>query len=568
MRWKSVLPAILVAIGLAVVTSMAVTSPVQNLNPPNAGGPVSADLLPAANKVDQLLVAQLIAAGVEPAGKADDLTVLRRLSLALLGTIPSLEEIRRFEADTRPDRLTIWTDVILADTRFNDYFAERLARAYVGVEGGQFIIFRRDRFTNWLGEQLRDNVPYDQTVRSMLTDDGIWTDKAAVNFVTAGFANDQFDPNKLAGRTVRAFLGQRIDCAQCHDHPFAHWKQTEFEGLAACFGQLDNTLVGVVDDPNMKYQLPDGDKVDPMGQPVLRVVQPGVPFCLDVYPAEGTPRGRLAQWVVHPSNQRFERAIANRIWGLLFGKPYLSDRYVDEVTNKPKWSDRAVDDLPDPEDAESKTRTAVLDLLGADFRSHGCDLKRLIQVITSTDAFRRTSQHSARVAALNDSEQMEEIERRWGVFPLNRLRPEQVIGAMLQSNSVKTIDQNSHLFTRAFRFLKERDYVNEFGDPGEAELEQRTATIPQTLLNMNGEFAREMSQTGLFATPGTLRRFSPTNEALLDNAFLTCLTRRPTEAERKHFQGQLSERPKDADDAVLEDLFWTLYNCEEFTWNH
>ena len=77
-----------------------------------------------------------------------------------------------------------------------------------------------------------------------------------------------------------------------------------------------------------------------------------------------------------------------------------------------------------------------------------------------------------------------------------------------------------------------------------------------------------MSQTGLFATPGTLRRFSPTNEALLDNAFLTCLTRRPTEAERKHFLSQLPERPKDADDAVLEDLFWTLYNCEEFTWNH
>jgi Protein of unknown function (DUF1553) len=233
----------------------------------------------------------------------------------------------------------------------------------------------------------------------------------------------------------------------------------------------------------------------------------------------------------------------------LFGKPYLSDR--------------PVDDLPDPEDAEFKTRTEVLDLLGTDFRSHGCDLRRLIQVITSTETYRRSSLHPSQDALV-----LEEAERLWGVFPLNRLRPEQVIGAMLQSNSVKTIDQNSHLFSRAFRFFKERDYVNEFGDPGEAELEQRTATIPQTLLNMNGEFAREMSQTGLFATPGTLKRFSPTNEALLDNAFLTCLTRRPTDTERKHFQSQLKERPKDTDDAVLEDLFWTLYNCEEFTWNH
>ncbi len=543
MRWKSVLPAILVVASLAVLTSIAVTSPVQDLNPPELREPVADDLPSVVASVDRLLVSQLSTAGVAPTAKADDLTVLRRLSLALHGTIPSLEEIRRFEADTRPDRLAIWTNALLDDNRFADYFAERLARAYVGVEGGNPVLYRRDRFADWLREQLRERVPYDAIVRSMLSDEGVWTDRPSVNFVTAGFANDTFDPNKLAGRTVRAFLGQRIDCAQCHDHPFAHWKQKEFEGLAACFGQLRNSLVGVVDSPEKKFEIEDRETLE------KRTVEPGVPYAAESYPSEGTPRKRLAEWVTHPHNTRFERAIANRVWGLLFGKPYLADR--------------PVDDLPDPEDGEFKARTEVLDLLGADFRAHGCDLRRLIQVITSTEAYRRSSLHPSQDATV-----LEEAERLWGVFPLNRLRPEQVIGAMLQSNSVKTIDQNSHLFSRAFRYLKERDYVNEFGDPGEAELEQRTATIPQTLLNMNGDFARDMSQTGLFATPGTLRRFSPTNEALLDNAFLTCLTRRPTETERKHFLSQLSERPKDADDAVLEDLFWTLYNCEEFTWNH
>lgn len=543
MRWKPVLPAILVAAGLAVLTSMAVTSPVRDLNPPDIQEPVAADLLPVAEQVDQLLLARMSAAAFSPAGKADDLTVLRRLSLALLGTIPSLEEIRRFEADARPDRLTIWTNTYLSDARYHDYFAERLARAYVGVEGGQFIIYRRDRFTNWLSQQLRDNVPYDQTVRSMLADDGVWTDRPAVNFVTAGFANDTFDPNKLAGRTVRAFLGQRIDCAQCHDHPFAHWKQKEFEGLAACFGQLNNTLVGIVDQPDLKYEIEDRETLE------KRTVEPSVPFSAEWYPTAGSPRDRLAEWVTHAGNKRFERALANRIWGLMFGKPYLSDR--------------PVDDLPDPEDAEFKSQTAVLDLLGADFRAHGCDLKRLIRVITATAAYRRSSEHPA-----PDALQLEEAERLWGVFPLNRLRPEQVIGAMLQSNSVKTIDQNSHLITRASRYFRENDYIKEFGDPGEAELEQRTATITQTLLNMNGDFARDMSQSGILATPGTLRQFSPTRDALLDNAFLTCLTRRPTDAERTHFHTQLPERPKDTDEFVLEDLFWTLYNAPEFTWNH
>ena len=139
---------------------------------------------------------------------------------------------------------------------------------------------------------------------------------------------------------------------------------------------------------------------------------------------------------------------------------------------------------------------------------------------------------------------------------------------MLQSNSVKTIDQNSHLLTRFTRFLQEDGFVKEFGDPGEAELEQHIATITQMLLNMNGKFAQEMSQPGPFTTPGALRQFSPTREALIDNAFLACLTRRPTAAERTHFQAQLPVNPKDADNAVLEDLFWTLFNAPEFTWNH
>ncbi len=543
MRWKPILPAILVVAGVAVLTSMAATSPVRDLTPPGRRGPAESDALVVAAEVDQRLLSSLKVTGLSPAERADDLTILRRLTLALMGTIPSLEEIRRFESDDRPDRLAIWTNAILDDPRFHNYFAERLARAFVGVEGGQFIIFRRDRFTNWLSEQLRDSVPYDRMVRSMLAEDGVWTDRAAVNYVTAGVANEEFDANKLAGRTVRAFLGQRIDCAQCHNHPFAHWKQTEFEGLAACFGQLDYTMVGVVDRPSKKFEVEDRETLE------KRQVTPQVPFHPEWCGTSGSPRDRLAEWVTHPENRRFERAIVNRIWGLMFGQPFLTDR--------------SVDDLPDPDDPTFQEQTAVLDLLGADFRSHRYQLKRLIRVMTSTEAFRRSSVH-----AVHEPAQLSELESHWAIFPLCRLRPEQVIGAMLQSNSVKTIDQNSHLFTRAIRLFRENDYIKQYGDPGEAELEQRTATITQTLLNMNGEFAREMSKVGPFSTPGTIRQFSPTREALLDNVYLTCLTRRPTEAERAHFAPQLGSPPKQPDQQVLEDIFWTLYNSPEFTWNH
>lgn len=548
MRWKSVLPAILVAAGVAGLSALAVSRPVSDLTPP-AGASFASDVQSTADRVDQLLAAPIHSSGIKEAPAADDLTVLRRLSLALTGTIPSLEEIRRFESDSRPDRLNIWTNVLLEDPRFADYFAERLARSMVGTEGGQFIIYRRDRFLAWFSARIQDHTPYDEIVRAMVSEQGVPTDRAAVNFVVSSFANDAFDPNKLAGRSVRAFLGQRIDCAQCHDHPFAHWKQHEFEGLAACYAQLDLTPVGIVDRPYSEQNHEGEDGESAMMMAKLAEAVPDVPFGREWFPKDGTPRERLAAWITHAENQRFERAIANRVWGLMFGRAY--------------YTDRPVDDLPDPDDPETRDKTAVLDQLGTDFRAHGCDLRRLIQVISATRAFRRDSRSPDL-----ESSQVEDAEKLWAVYPLTRLRPEQVIGSMLQSNSVKKIDQNSHLFARATRFFRERDYVNEFGDPGDAELELRAVTITQTLLNMNGDFAREMSETRPFSTPQAIRQFSPSREALLENAFLTCLTRRPTDAERKHFLSQLPEQSRQTDNAVLEDLYWTLFNSPEFSWGH
>lgn len=636
---------ILVAGGVILITGMASRTPVR---PPVAEVPAAAltSISTASASVDEQLQRQWDDAGIQSAEPADDLTILRRLSLALLGTIPSLEEIRLFEADARPDRLDHWTAAMLEDARFAAYFSERLARGFVGVEEGQFLIFRRDRFKDWLATQLREHRPYDQIVREMISGQGVWTGEGEVNFVTAGFANDEFDANKLTARTARAFLGQRIDCAQCHDHPFDHWKQKDFEGLAAHFGQLQLSLAGVVDHPHAAFQIPEDMHtlltVGPMdeslrrffgkqkkgvdeqahlksagtdawlvAEPVKdensddtqmmegpakserirfvirrtpdgvevyeregeyfvedtntledRLVTPNVPFHSEWLGTTGTRRERLAAWVTHPENQRFERAIANRVWGLMFGKPFLTDR--------------PVDDLPDPQTDES---LRVLDLLGQDFRENGYDLRRLVQVIAATKAFRQQSMHPLDTddpAAVEADEEGMPIDARvevvrdaWAVFPLVRLRPEQVIGAMLQANNLHTIDQNSHLFTRLQRFIRERDFVNEFGDPGVDELLDRAGTIPQALLRMNGEFAKEMSEATPFSASGRVSMVASSPEHLVETLYLVCLTRRPTPEEKSFF---LAEEDLKADGDLhsnaVQDIVWTLYNSPEFSWNH
>lgn len=171
--------------------------------------------------VDRALTDRWEREGLIPAQPADDLTVLRRLSLTLHGTVPSLETIRQFEADDQPHRIDRWTGRMLQDPRFGDYFAERFSRVLAGAENGQFVLFRRDRFNAWLSKQFLENRPWDEMTRELIAGRGLWTDTPATNFTTSAADEGNLDSNKLAGRTVRAFLGQRIDCAQCHNHPFA-----------------------------------------------------------------------------------------------------------------------------------------------------------------------------------------------------------------------------------------------------------------------------------------------------------------------------------------------------------
>lgn len=558
MRHISRLIPLLVVGGVVTVVALAARSPMSNArHAPEAGIPPQ-EIRTVVASLDAAFARLWDDAGVVPAKPAPDLQILRRLSLALHGTVPSLEEIRRFEADDRPDRLDHWTRAMLADRRFADYFAERLARSFVGKEQGQFIVFRRDRFVNWLSEELQKNTPYDQIVRSMIAQTGLWTGTPATNFVTAAVNDGDIDENKLAGKTVRAFLGQRIDCAQCHDHPFEHWKQGEFEGLAAFYGQAKVSVVGV-EDKTQKDGAPVEYAVEDRKTLEKREVAPTVPFHSDWLPGDGSRRERLAAWVTHPENRRFERAIANRVWGLLFGRPYS-----EKAFNRP------VDDLPDPPEKDRD----VLDLLGADFRDHRCNLRRLIQVIASSQVFRLDSEYEYPTEPAGSfGEQLAEVGRlegQWAVFPLVRLRPEQVIGAILQSGSIQTIDQNSHLFFRIVKFFQSNQFVEQYGDLGETELQDRGGTIPQRLLMLNGELAGKATEANPISAVGRIAAMASTDRKCVETLYLTLLSRRPSPAESAHFIALLAGANKrdKRRTRIVEDIAWTLFNSTEFSWNH
>ena len=495
-----------------------------------------ADLGGVVGRVNALFRQQWADSKVTPAAPASDLTILRRLSLALCGSIPSLEEIRRFEARSREGRLEGWLDDLLRDRRTADYLAERFARALVGTEDGTFVQFRRRRFTTWLSDAILENRPYYSVVRDLLCEQGLWTDHPATNFVSVTFNQEigRPDPERLAARVSRAFLGARIDCAQCHDHPFQPWRQADFRGLAAFFGGVCSSLRGVRDRDSTYHPLDRKTK-----EPVS--VEPRVPFHPELLPTRGNPRQRLAAWIVDPGNPSLARATVNRVWALLLGRPLVDP----------------VDDLP-----VSSDLPPVLELLADDFRTHGYDLDRLIRIITVTEVFRLES------TDIPTEEPKGQHDETWAAFPMTRLRPEQVAGAVFQAASLGTLGPQSPWYVRFAALAGSNEFVRRYGDSGEDELTPRGGTIPQRLLLLNGDLIKEKSGDGLFHASQRIAELAPSDRAAVEVAYLTVLTRRPTPEESSHFESRLATTTKQTRRERLSDLFWTLFNSTEFSWNH
>ncbi len=524
----------LVVAGVGALTAALFPRPTRGPSAP-AAVEGAADVRPVVERVDAAFRELWQERELKPAPTAPELAVGRRLALGLMGTIPSLQEIRDFEAPTG-DRLQAWLDAILRDPRFNDYFAERLARAYVGTADGPFIVYRRRRFVSWLSDQLARNRPYDEIVRDLIADRGLWTDRPATNFitVTVNQADGNVpDPERLASRVSRAFLGVRLDCAQCHNHPFERWKRDDFQGIAAFFGQVKTGLTGIHDDVNAGYLMEDrktGEKVK---------VEPGVPFLPDLVSDSGTRRERLAAWVTHPNNSYFARATVNRVWAILCGRPLVEP----------------VDDIPTAGDLPK-----ALDLLAEDFVAHGFDLRRLIRAIASMEAFRLDS---AAEHEITDAH-----EKSWAAFPLTRLRPEQVAGGVLQAAQVQTLNQESHALVRFIRYGTLNDFVKSYGDTGEDEFHDRGCTIPQVLLVMNGDLVKKQTEKNLFNAATRIGWQALDDRAAVEAAFLCVLTRRPTPEAAALFEGRLRDTRGDERSARMEDLYWALLNGTEFKWNH
>jgi hypothetical protein len=509
------------------------------------------DIDSVARQIDQVFLKRWQSAGVEPASPADRFTIFRRISLGLTGSIASLEEIRRIEQISEPQQIDWWIARLLEDRRTSDHLAERFARAFVGVENGPFIVFRRHRFVSWLAEQFHARRPYDELVRQMVSSTGLWTDSPGTNFISISAQADmdnRLDPITLTAKTSRALLGVRLDCLECHNDFLGNvtlgepgdareGQQIDFHQLAAFFGQVNMKFAGVQDRPDA-----DTYKVRLLEDSQPREVTARVPYADHLLPTSGLLRDRLAKWITHPENKPFARVTVNRLWAVMFGAPIVET--IDDIS--------LVQPLPEE-----------LEILANDLIANRFDLYRTLRVMVASRVFRLDSRLEYRL----DQQSTDMHEQLRAVYPLVRLRPEQMARSILQATALRTIDYSAGIVNRVISFGTQTEFVDRYGDFGKDEFILRSETVTQRLLMLNGQMLRDRINNDLLA-PNQVAWLATSDERLAKVIYLTCLTRYPTADETAWVSQRLSQSGQQSRRQVVTDLYWAILNSAEFGWSH
>jgi hypothetical protein len=497
-----------------------------------AGTPDPSEL---AARIDQRLEARWKANMVQPAPRADDAEFLRRAFLDVTGRIPRPADVHAFRGDSSADKRRRLIDRLLDDPRFavhlaNVWRAELLPEIASNREAALF----QAGFENWLRQRFRAGVGYDRLVRELLTTpiategqdtEPVLRDPERPNPL-AFFAVKEARPENLAAAVSRSFLGIRLECAQCHDHPFAKWKQEQFWSQAAFFASVrkqGNGLFAPLAEATQRRELtPPGGRKPRQAE----FLDGGTPQ----WSGDRAPRAVLADWITSPDNPYFARAAVNRMWGHFFGIGL-------------------VDPVDDFRDDNPPSHPELLDDLARAFVASGYDLSYLIRGICLSQAYQRTS---ARTHASQDGTR---LPARMAV---KALTGEQFFDSLALATGYRD-DQDRGAARRQFltRFAR-------VGSVGEPE-----TSVQQALTMLNGRFVARATDPdkcptliAVTQTPGM--SLAQRIEAL----YLATLSRQPNAEERERLERFVRKAGPDREAERLADVFWMLLNTAEFRLNH
>jgi hypothetical protein len=507
------------------------------------------DVQGLAAKIDQQIAAKWAADKIEPAPVADDAEFLRRVYLDVAGRIPSVAEARQFLDDKSPDKRARVVERLLDGPRYvshstNVWRALLLPEATTTFQARAYV----PGFEAWLRKQLVNNTPYDQMVRELLTTP-IGQDSMQKVYANAGaeptalgfYLAKEVKPENVAASAARLFLGVRLECAQCHNHPFAKWKRDQFWSLAAFFaglrrqGQGDFVAAGNEIAGKHEIAIPGTDKL---------VQAAFIDGSKPQWKEKATPRAKLAEWITSAENPYFARATANRLWAYFFGTGLVDP--VDEMVGG----------------ESTASHPELLDELAHAFVAHHFDLKFLIRAITASKAYQLTS---AKTHASQDD------PHAFARMPLRGLTGEQLFDSVAQATGFIDLSPNNNA-----RFVlngggARDEFLSKFANQSDKPTETQTSIL-QALSLMNGKLIGDATNIERSETLAAVvdAPFMDTNERI-ETLYLATLTRKPTVKELARltkFVDEAAAKEGGSKNYAIADVFWTLLNSGEFMLNH
>src|SRR3989441_1426561 len=462
--------------------------------------------LPQYNYIDRLVDAKLERLKIQPSPVTDDVTFLRRLSLDLTGRLPAPASVRAFLDDPTPSRLkrAKVIDKLIASPEYVDHWTVKWgdllqsSRKYLGEKGAY-------EFQQWIRDAIASNRPYDKLVRELLTARGSSYDNPAANYFRV-----TREPKPAMEKTTQVFLGVRMVCAQCHDHPFERWTQNQYYQMSAFFSAVGIRAGYEVGEEIVFDQRVDYEMKHPKDG---RVMKPQFLVAASVAPVPDGPQRRdaLAEWLTSKDNPFFAKAIANRMWSYFLGKGIIDP--VDDI--------RASNPPSNP---------SLLDALTKDFMAHDFDLRYLMRTIVSSRAYQasiatnewnatdRDNFSHAVPRRLSAEELMDAVSSAAGVRPHFADVPEDTAAAQL-------VDPH----------IGKEGFLDVFGRPpreSSCECERRSDfSLPQALNLVNGRTISDAvaDPNGRVAT---LVLTGKSDEAMVDELYLAALSRLPTREEQ------------------------------------
>lgn len=491
---------------------------------------------PVQSRFDELVDLKLTQLGIVPSGLCSDSDFLRRASLDIIGTLPTADEARAFLSDPSPSKRSRVVNDLLKRPEYADYWAMqwadllRVDREKLGAKGAY-------QFYAWIRQSFRENRPLDELARGLLTAEGLLSEQPAGYWYKV-----LAQPNERANAAVQVLLGVRIECAQCHHHPFDRWSQDDYFGMQSLFNQTAfkasprGELLFTLDHaPETRH--PRTDEIVPPH--VLGESQRPITSGQD-------RRQALADWLAAGANPWFARNLANRLWAHFIGRGIVEP--VDDVrlTNPPS----------NPE---------LLDALAGKLVACQFDLHEMIRAITAS----RTYQLSSEPNSTNRGD-----EQNYSRALLRPMEAEVLLDAVCQVTGVPEKFDNVPAGARAIQLWDSHvphDFLKTFGRPIRATActceRVGEPSVAQVLKLMNSPSL----QAKLAHAEGNVARWTRRAEtdpaAAVEQMYLTFFNRYPDEKERQHAQGKLPAEGA-ARQRAIEDLAWSLMNSTEFLFQH